>query len=36
MTDHPKEMGEIDSVLAQALGNPEVAELLNTKKLSQA
>jgi hypothetical protein len=31
MTDDAKDMDEIDSVLAQALGNPEVAELLDTK-----
>ena len=31
MNDHAKDMDEIDSVLAQALGNPEVAELLDTQ-----
>jgi hypothetical protein len=31
MTDHAKDLDEIDSVLAAALGNPEVSELLDTK-----
>ena len=31
MTDDANDMDEIDSVLAQALGNPEVAEFLDTK-----
>ena len=31
MTDHTKDLDEIDSVLAQALGNPDVAELLDMK-----